>query len=76
MEYRKIHFHVLRDFDEVWTSRPVRPARHSRAASVLLCEKQASAVKKSRDGPVLIVIHVKVDSEKSQILLLGLSVGG
>ncbi len=33
------------------------------------------AVKKSRDGPVLIIIHVKVQ-RKSQILLLGLSVGG
>jgi hypothetical protein len=31
--------------------------------------------KRSPDGPVLVVIHVKVP-EKSQILLLGLGVGG
>ena len=32
-------------------------------------------VKKSRDGPVLIIIHVKVQ-RKTQILLLGLRCGG
>jgi hypothetical protein len=68
-------FQVSQDLDEVWASRSVRPCSSFSVHAACVFEKQASAVKK--DEKTRADSHsCQVTGDKSQILLLGLSVGG